>query len=307
MGKEIIYIAENVGDWGIPEATPPGSYGTDTLVMADGTEVFYRHWRVADPHAPVLVFLHGLGAHTGWFIDMGNELNSRGLNVYMDDHRGFGRSGGGRGHVRRGSMYLRDIQSFLGRVKSLHPEAPLFLCGHSMGGVFAIYVAAADAQVQTPWLHGLILINPWIKDSVKVKPTAMAGIMLGGISGSDRLFVRDVQTQEMTRSPEAVRLLNADSYWVRHQSQSFLYQITLMRQRVLGQARKVRAPALVIQTEGDETLVQPATRQCYLQLGSKDKTWKTYPGFAHDFEFEPGRGALDADLADWILAHAAHV
>jgi alpha-beta hydrolase superfamily lysophospholipase len=110
----------------------------------------------------------------------------------------------------------------------------------------------------------------------------------------------------MKKVPEATRLLNTDNYWVRHQSQSFLYQVTLLRQRVLAQARKVGTPALVIQTEGDRTLVQEATRQCYLQLGSKDKTWKTYPDFAHDFEFEPERGILDTDLADWVLAHTTH-
>ena len=104
--------------------------------------------------------------------------------------------------------------------------------------------------------------------------------------------------------PEATRMLQADNLWVRHQSRSFLYQVTLLRQRVLGQARKVGTPALVIQTEGDKTLVQSATRRCYTELGSKDKTWKTYPALAHDFEFEPERGTLDTDVADWVLAHA---
>jgi alpha-beta hydrolase superfamily lysophospholipase len=306
MGRETTSIGENMGDWGVPEATPPGAYGTDTLVTADGTAIFYRYWRVADPAAPTLVFVHGLGAHTGWFIDMGNQLSRHGLNVYMDDHRGFGRSGGARGHVRRGTIYLEDIAQFLDQVKSLHPEAPLFLSGHSMGGIFAVYLAAADTRRATPQLRGLILINPWIKDLVKVKPSALVGTLVGGMTGSDRLLKREVDTREMTKVPEATRLLNTDNYWVRHQSQSFLYQVTLLRQRVLAQARKVGTPALVIQTEGDRTLVQEATRRCYLQLGSKDKTWKTYPDFAHDFEFEPERGILDTDLADWVLAHTTH-
>jgi alpha-beta hydrolase superfamily lysophospholipase len=274
--------------------------------MPDGTSIFYRYWRVANPAAPALVFIHGLGAHTGWFIDMGNQLSGRGLNVYMDDHRGFGRSGGPRGHVRQGAIYLEDLRQLLTHVKSLHAAAPLFLCGHSMGGIFSIYLAAADSAEAAPALSGLILINPWIKDSVKVKPAALLGTLVGGMAGSDRLFKREVDTTQMTMVPAATRMLNTDSYWVRHQSQSFLYQVTLLRQRVLGQARRVGTPALVIQTEGDKTLVQAATRQCYEQLGSKDKTWKTYPGLAHDFEFEPGREVLDSDIADWVLAHATH-
>jgi hypothetical protein len=38
-------------------------------------------------------------------------------------------------------------------------------------------------------------------------------------------------------------------------------------------------------------------------LGSPDKTWKTYPSFSHDFEFEPHRAALDVDIAAWVMGH----
>lgn len=309
MGEEITYLPANMGDWGVPAAVEGGSYGTDSLKMADGTELFFRYWRAADPQAPVFVYIHGLGAHTGWFIDLGNQMNARGLNVYMDDHRGFGRSGGARGHVKRGDIYQSDLRHFLGEVQERHPEAPLFLCGHSMGGIFSIHLAAAEAEAgagaekRPSLVKGLILVNPWIQDSVKVAPATVARLVVGGLSGSDRIVPREVQTDSMTLVPEATRLLDDDRYWVRNQSGSFLYQITRMRMQVLRMARKVEIPALVIQTLGDRTLVQKATHQCYLELGSKDKTWKTYADMAHDFEFEPGRSVLDADMADWILRH----
>jgi alpha-beta hydrolase superfamily lysophospholipase len=307
MGTEITYIPDNMGDWGVPEAAAGGSYGTDSLKMADGTEIFFRYWRAADTQAPVLVFIHGLGAHTGWFIDMGNQMNGLGLNVYMDDHRAFGRSGGTRGHVKRASIYIDDLRYFLAEVRQRHPQAPLFLCGHSMGGIFSINIAAAQgedgAETAAPQVKGLILVNPWIQDSVRVGPATLVRTLAGGLSGSDRIIPREVHTDIMTLVPEATRLLDDDRYWVRNQSGSFLYQITRMRMQVLQMARKVHIPALVIQTLGDRTLVQKATRQCYLELGSKDKTWKTYAGMGHDFEFEVGRSVLDADMADWILRH----
>jgi alpha-beta hydrolase superfamily lysophospholipase len=299
MPGEIAYIPENVGDWGIPEAVAGGSYGTDSLEMADGIRVFFRFWKTPHAEDPVLVFIHGLGAHTGWFIDMGNQLNQHGLNVYMDDHRAFGRSGGVRGHVRRGTIYIDDLKRFLAEVQKRHPDAPLFLCGHSMGGMFATYLATQFSP-----LKGLILINPWIRDRVKVKTSALVQTLAGGITGSDRIVVRDVDTDQMTLVPEAGRLLSADSYWVRNQSGSFLTEVTRMRLGALRAARRVSVPALVIQGEGDRTLVQKATRNLYLQLGSRDKTWKTYAGLAHDFEFDPGRAVLDGDIADWILRHS---
>ncbi|MGZ3639280.1 MAG: alpha/beta hydrolase [Ktedonobacterales bacterium] len=303
MATEARYRPENIGDWGIPTAVPGGAYGTASYAAEGDLNIFYRFWRAAKPQAPVLVIIHGLGAHTGWFIHMGNELNALGLTVYMDDHRGFGRSDGPRGHVRDGSIYLRDLSRFLDEVRKREPGAPITILGHSMGGIFATYLAAEDATSNRNQLAGLILANPWIADTVKVAPMTLINSIVNGIRGSDRLVAIPVNTSGMTLVPEATELLNADSYWVRNQSASFLYQLSRMRLGVLKRAALVRAPALVIQCEKDGSVSPAATRRCYEQLGSADKTWKTYSDFAHDFEFEPGRTVLDSDIADWIMRH----
>jgi alpha-beta hydrolase superfamily lysophospholipase len=305
MATQVLYRPERIGDWGTPVPVAGGAYGTDTLKLRDGTDIFFRYWRAVDPAAPVLVLLHGLGAHSGWFIDMGNQLNTLGLTVFIDDHRGFGRSGGPRGHVKRGRIYLSDITAYLDEVQRRRPGAPLFVLGHSMGGIFATYLAAADARTGRNRIKGLILANPWIKDVVAVKPGAVLRAVFNGALGSSKLFMLPPNISGMTLNAEAAGLLDADSFWVRNQSYAFLYQISRMRMGILKQAAAVKAPALVIQGEKDMTLSQPATRTCYEALGSADKTWKTYPDFAHDFEFEPGRGVLDADLADWIMRHRA--
>ena len=304
---DTMYHPERIGDWGAPAAVAGGAYGEDLLPLADGVKLFYRFWQAPDPSAPTVVFLHGLGAHSGWFIDFGNALNARGLSVYMDDHRGFGRSEGPRGHVRDATVYPRDVLAFLGEVRRRRPDAPLFLVGHSMGGIFATYVAAADAASALPsqLVRGLILVNPWVKDVVKVTPGQAIPGMIGGMFGSSKPFALKVNTAIMTKNPEATSLLDADTYWVRNQSRAFLYQVIRMRGAMPKRAAQVRMPTLVIQCEGDTTLSQAATRAFYDRLGSADKTYKTYPGFAHDFEFEPGRSVLDDDIADWILQHRA--
>lgn len=302
MATEIKYAPERAGDWGVPEAAS-GGYGTDTLKLRDGTPLFFRYWRHADPQAPVLLWAHGLGAHTGWFIDTGNALNARGLTVYMDDHRGFGRSAGPRGHVRHGRTYMEDLGQFLYEVHKRQPEAPIFLLGHSMGAIFAVHLAADDAQVGRNHLAGLLLLNPWVRDQTKVSPIMTAGVIAGGIVGSDRTWNVAGGPDHMTANPEAREMLNNDPYWVRGQSSSFLFQLTLLRGAILKRARQVHVPALVLQSDSDLSVVASASRQCYEALGSADKTWKTYPGYYHDAEFEADRSALDDDVADWILRH----
>lgn len=304
MATQITHRPDHVGDWGQPAAA---GYGTDTLTLPDGTPLFFRYWQTPDPQAPVLYLLHGLGAHTGWFLDMGNALQARGLTVYADDHRGFGRSGGPRGHVRHGSVYLDDTSRMVDEIQRRQPGAPIFVLGHSMGGIFAVHLAANEAASGRNRLAGLLLLNPWIRDTAKVSPPELVGILAGGALGLEHPRRTAGGPEYMTTNPEAAQMVNADTYWVRSESASFLFQITMLRTAVKKKAPRVRVPALVLQSGRDLSVVPEASRACFGWLGSTDKTWKSYPDFAHDAEFEPDRTALDDDIADWILRHRSEV
>lgn len=302
MATQSKYTPERAGDWGVPVGESQ-SYETGAIAMSDGVKLFYRHW-ASGAQAPTLALLHGLGAHSGWFIDMGNALHARGLNVYAVDHRGFGRSEGPRGHVRDGSIYLRDLTAFLDHVRAEQPGSPLFILGHSMGAIFALHLAAQDSARAQPTLAGLILMNPWIDDQTKVSPARVVSLLARGRMGSTHPFTAG-DTRTMTTNPEALAMLNDDTLWVRAESASFLYQVTMLRLKAIAQARRTRIPALVIQCERDLAVVSAASRRAYDALASADKSWKTYADFAHDVEFEPERAILDDDIAQWINAHSA--
>jgi len=306
MVTEVRYDTERVGEWGTPVAVEGGSYGTEAFTLPDGAKLHLRVWRAANPAAPTLALLHGLGAHSGWFNDMANSLNARGLHVYVPDHRGFGRSEGERGHTRDWRAYTADISALLDEIGRREAGSTLFALGHSMGGIFITYIAAEDAKRATPRLAGVIAMNPWIKDKTNLSLGNTAAVLIAGLRGSARHVVYPYDVATMTANPEAQRMLEADPYWVKSQSASFLYQIGLrMRGQIMARAREVRAPTLVAQGEADRVVVQAATKQYFETLGSADKTYKTYPGYAHDCEFEPDRSALDQDLADWIHTHSA--
>ncbi|HEY7348365.1 MAG TPA: lysophospholipase [Ktedonobacterales bacterium] len=293
---QVTYRADSEGDWG--SAAPVADIETtqEWLTMSDGPRLFCRVWRASSP-ATVLI-LHGLGAHSGWFIDMGNALAERGLNVWIVDHRGFGRSEGPRGHVTDYHRYLQDSDAVVDAIHAAQPGTRLVLLGHSMGGIFATHYAAAHPEK----LAGMLLLNPWIKDQSKVSVGTLLEVVIRGMFRSSRLFPLAGGADVMTTNPEAVKLLNADPYWVRAESAAFLWQITLMRGKTLSQARRVTLPALVLQAGQDRSVVASASEKAFRRLGSADKTWKTYPTYAHDSEFEPDRSALDDDIANWIKA-----
>ena len=249
----------------------------------------------------VLLILHGLGAHSGWFIDMGNQVASHGISVYAMDHRGFGRSGGIRAHIDDYHTYVEDIGFVLTEIRKRHPEAGIFVLGHSMGGIFTAYAVAKYQD----GLAGVLFLNPWVRDSSHIPLETTLEILSGGPLKSQRYWQVAGGTETMTTNPEAIEMLQADYFWQRRQTSSFLFQIGQMRSVIMKQARQITIPARVMQGENDKSVIHEATHELYEALASSDKTWKTYPGYDHDSEFQDDRSRLDNDVVAWIRQHSS--
>jgi alpha-beta hydrolase superfamily lysophospholipase len=295
-----LYRTDAPGDWGVMQAPPGGEAGVARLTHAGRPDIFYRYWHVNAP--ATLLILHGLGAHSGWFVDMANAIAARGVNVYAMDHQGFGRSEGTRGHVVRWQTYLDDIDHMVDQIAQDRPGGKIFPLGHSMGGVFAIHYAAAHQDK----LAGMILLNPWIGDTAKVPLRRVLAILVGGMRGSQEvvpLYDPQSATTLMTSNPEAVTFLMNDTYWVLGRTKSFYWQITQMRGRTLALAAKITLPTLVLQAERDRSVTPKDTRRAFDRIPSRDKTYLTYPEYEHDSEFQPDRTKMDDDIAAWVKQH----
>ncbi len=152
----MLYQPDAPGDWGQMLESGTIKTATDLLKTSDGCSIFLRSWITDGPD--ILLILHGLGAHSGWFIDMGNKLAARGMTVYAMDHRGFGRSGGPPGHIDDYHTYIEDINFIVTTIRKRHPEAAIHILGHSMGGIFASHFAAKYQNELT----SVLFLNPWI-------------------------------------------------------------------------------------------------------------------------------------------------
>lgn len=142
----------------LPRVSETVTVSTEMLTMADASKIFLRSWQTDSND--VLLILHGLGGHGGWYIDMGNELAARGLNVYTIDHRGFGRSEGLAGHIDSYHLYVEDTATIIAEIRKRHPLGRIYLLGHSMGGIFTAHIAAKHSDL----LAGVLFLNPWIED-----------------------------------------------------------------------------------------------------------------------------------------------
>ena len=84
---------------------------------------------------------HGLAEHGGRYAGLAERLVGHGHAVYAIDHRGHGRSSGQRANIDRFAYLVSDLGTFVGRAQREHPDLPVFLLGHSMGGAIAFACA----------------------------------------------------------------------------------------------------------------------------------------------------------------------
>lgn len=291
--------------WGEMKAADGGSVGSGTLVVDDGVDLHYRVWNTGSEDTVLII--HGLGGHGGWYNELGNSLTARGLSVIVPDLRGFGQSGGDRGHVRHGRRLISDIAAMAENARDISGGRRIHLLGHSMGAILAVHAANHLAGLQplagrAP-LASLALVNPWLVDNENVSSLTVAMLVIGGLAGSRRLWRLGGGAVKMTDNELARTHLANDVLWLQEETSSFLFQVTSLRLKAVRAARGVLTPTLMIQGADDQVVNHDASRRLYEAIAAPDKMWAAPVKCQHDFQFGACRDEVDALLADWCLAH----
>src|SRR4051794_18490691 len=114
---------------------------------ADGLTIFIRSWRPEGKARAVVAICHGVKSHSGYYTWAAEQLVARGLAVYALDLRGRGQSDGDRFYINKFGEYLSDVDTLIGLAKSREPGLPVFLLGHSAGGVVSsVYTLEHQAE-----------------------------------------------------------------------------------------------------------------------------------------------------------------
>jgi acylglycerol lipase len=100
-----------------------------------GYKIFVRSWRPATAPRAVVAICHGVKSHSGYYAWAAEQLVANGLAVYALDLHGRGKSDGERFYLEKIQDYLDDVDTLLTLAKSKEPGLPVYLLGHSAGGV----------------------------------------------------------------------------------------------------------------------------------------------------------------------------
>lgn len=265
----------------------------ETIQSTKGVGIFVRSW--SPPAARgVVVICHGVNSHSGQYLWTAEQLVVRGLAVFALDLRGRGRSDGERFYVDDVADYVSDVAGTVALAKSRHPGLPLFLLGHSAGGVVS----------STYVLDNPSAVAGFICESFAFQVPA-PGFALAAIKGlshiAPRLPVLTLKNEDFSRDPKAVEALNNDPLTA-DEAQPAMTVAALVRadERLREEFPRITLPLLIMHGTDDKATVCRGSEFFYETAGSKDKTLKLYEGHYHDLLNDIGKETVLADIVEWI-------
>ena len=272
---------------------------SEQFAAADGLLLTRQVWRPEEGTTAVLALLHGYGEHGGRYRELAVELAERGLAVHVYDLRGHGRSGGRRGHVKRFSEYLDDTAVYLDAVRREDPGLPLFLLGHSMGGL----VAALFAEQRADGLAGLILSAPFLRIAIEVPPLKVRAARVASLVAPTLDIGNPVDAAGLSHDEAVVTAYRTDPLNHYKATARWAAEVLVAQRAALASAAAITLPLLVMYGEADPVADPGGARELFAEVASADKTERAYPGYYHEIFNEAGRGAPIADLVAWLDDH----
>ena len=270
----------------------------DTFKGVRNADIYYQAWLPDGEVRAVILLVHGIGEHSGRYTNHVNYFVPRGYAIYALDHLGHGKSEGEREVIERFSDYTDTLGIFSGMVREWQPGKPIFILGHSMGGLItSTYLLDHQDEFQ-----GAILSAPAIKPGGDISGATIAvGKIISRIL--PKMGVLALDDSGISRDPAVVQAYRADPLVFQGKTPARLGAEMLgAMQRVTDAASTITLPILILQGTGD-MLVNPSGAQIlYDKVGSADKTLKLYDGLYHELHNEPERDVMFADVEAWLAA-----
>ncbi len=228
---------------------------------------------------------------------MAGQLVARDLAVFALDLRGRGRSDGERFYVDTFDDYVADVAGMVMLAQSREPGLPVFLLGHSAGGVVAcLYTIGHQAE-----LAGLICES----FAFQVPAPDFALAVFKGLSHvAPHAHVLHLKNEQFSRDPRAVEAMNADPL-IAHETQPTQTLAAMVRadERLKKEFPRIMLPVLILHGTADKATRPAGSQLFYDTTGSTDKTLKLYEEHVHDLLNDLDKGVVMADITSWLDAH----
>ncbi|MBN1316810.1 MAG: lysophospholipase [Anaerolineales bacterium] len=268
-----------------------------TFKAVDGLELFYQSWKPEKGKAAVAI-VHGFGEHSGRYSNVVEHLVGKGYDVHAFDLRGHGRSPGKRGHINAWSEYRNDVKSFVEMLAAQKPGQPLFLMGHSLGGLVVL-----EHLLRSPdGLQGVIASGPTVAQT-GVSPLIVALSSILSRIVPAMTINTGLDATAVSRDPEVVEAYRSDPLVHSFGSPRLGAEMQKAMAWTMQHAKEWKTPLLVLYGSADRLVPPEAVRAFYKQVPIADKERIEYEGGFHEPHNDIIHQQVTADLERWLSQH----
>ncbi len=263
------------------------------------------YWRSARPNDAAAVrahvaLVHGYADHSGRYRELMAHLARRGIAVHAFDYRGHGQSDGRRAHVERFSDYTDDLEVLLGNARQDSQGQPLFILGHSLGGLIALRYVLEERR---EGIAGLVLSSPFLQFAFKPpRLKVLAGRLVERVAPWVPIG-NELREESLTRDRALQEATRRDPLYLHTTTPRWFSQTTAAQADIASHLGELDLPCLILHGGADPIAAIEGSRRLFASARAADKTLKVYEGMLHETFNEVGRDKVLADLVAWLEAH----
>ncbi|MCL6572139.1 MAG: alpha/beta hydrolase [Bacillus sp. (in: Bacteria)] len=242
-------------------------------------------WEAEGEAKAVIVMVHGAMEHHrrySWLIEM---WRLAGFHVIMGDLPGQGMTTRSRrGHIDSFNEYTSEVKDWL--QAAYRYELPVFLLGHSMGGLIAIRLL----QVEKLNIAGVILSSPCL--GLVHSPSKFIDMLSYGLNVVfPSLRMNSGLTVQMgTRNEEVLKVDADDSLYITKVSVRWYRELADAMKEAFYYIEKTQDIPMLVMQGGDDIIVNKgAVREWFNHVPSSEKRIKEWPKYYHEIFNEPER------------------